>query len=107
MRVYASQYRSDVAGIILVEGGCDNPWRLVKEKLVRAEELAMDKPILPVKTTGPLTESDIPSDALKQWKAGAAGLVRGANDPPRDKLPSDANVGTFSLATCRGPCESI
>ena len=43
-----------------------------------------------MKTTGPLTESDIPADALKQMKAGAVGLVRGANDPPRDKLPSYA-----------------
>ncbi len=90
VRLYASQYRSDVAGMVLVEGGFDNPWRMVNGNLIRAAELATEKPIPPVKTTGPLTERDIPADALKQMKAGAAGLVPGANDPPRDKLPSDA-----------------
>jgi pimeloyl-ACP methyl ester carboxylesterase len=90
VRLYASKYRAEVAGMVLVEGGFDNPWRMMNGKLVRAEELATGKPIPTVKTAGPLTESDIPADALKQMKAGAAGLVRGANDPPRNKLPSDA-----------------
>ncbi len=89
VRLYASKYRSDVAGMVLVEGGFDNPWRLVNGKLVRAAELPAGKPIPAVKTAGPLTESDIPAEALKQMKAGAAGLVRGANDPPRNKLSSD------------------
>ena len=40
VRLYVSQYRSDVAGMILVEGGFDNPWRMVNGKLVRAEDLA-------------------------------------------------------------------
>jgi pimeloyl-ACP methyl ester carboxylesterase len=90
VRLYASKYRSDIAGMVLVEGGFDNPWRMVNGKLARAEKLAADKPIPPVKTTVPLTESDIPADALKQMKEAAAGLVRGANDPPRNKLPADA-----------------
>ena len=90
VRLYASKYRSEVAGLVLVEGGFDNPWRMVNGKLVRAEELATGKPVPAVKTAGPLTEGDIPTDALKQMKAGAAGLVHGANDPPRNKLPSDA-----------------
>ena len=85
--------------MILVEGGFDNPWRMVNGKLVRAEELATGKAIPDVKTSSPLTESDIPADALKQMKAGAAGLVRGANDPPRDKLPSAAqHIRTWVLS---------
>jgi pimeloyl-ACP methyl ester carboxylesterase len=90
VRLYASKYRSEVAGMVLVDGGFDNPWRMVNGKLVRAEELATSKPIPAVKTAGPLTENEIPADAMKQMKAGAASLVPGANAPPRDKLPSDA-----------------
>jgi hypothetical protein len=76
--------------MVLIEGGFDNPWRMVNGKLVRAAELASGKPIPAVKTSGPLTESDIPADAFKQMKAGAAWLAKGANNPPRDKLPPDA-----------------
>jgi pimeloyl-ACP methyl ester carboxylesterase len=90
VRLYASKRGSDVAGMVLLEGGFDNPWRMVNGKLVRAEELATGKPIPPVKTSGPLTESEIPPDAMKQMKSGAAGLSRGANTSPRDNLPTDA-----------------
>jgi hypothetical protein len=65
--------------MVLVEGGLDNPWRMVNEKLVRVEELATGKAIPAVKTAGPLTESEIPADAMKQMKAGAASLVPCAN----------------------------
>lgn len=90
VRLYASIYPAEVAGMVLVEGGFDNPWRMVNGKLVRAEELGTGKPIPALKTSGPLTESDIPADAFKQMKAGAAWLAKGANDPPRDKLPPAA-----------------
>jgi pimeloyl-ACP methyl ester carboxylesterase len=56
VRLYASKYRSEIAGMVLVEGGFDNPWRMVNGKLVRAEQLATGKPIPAVKTAGPLTE---------------------------------------------------
>src|SRR5438067_10878185 len=29
VRLFASKYRSEVAGMVLVEGGFDNPWRMV------------------------------------------------------------------------------
>ena len=90
VRVYTSRYRSDVAGMVLLEDGFDNPWRMVSGKLLRAEELATGKPIPPVKTSGPLTENEIPPEAMKQMKSGAAGLVRGANNSPRDNLPANA-----------------
>jgi pimeloyl-ACP methyl ester carboxylesterase len=69
VRLYASKYRLDVAGMELLEGGFDNPWRMVNGKLVRAEELATGKPIPPVKTSDPLTGSEIPPDAMKQMKS--------------------------------------
>jgi pimeloyl-ACP methyl ester carboxylesterase len=90
VRLYASKHPAEVAGMVLIEGGFDNPWRMVNGKLVRAEELVTGKPIPAVKTSGPLIESDIPADAFKQMKAGATWLAKGANNPPRDKLPSDA-----------------
>src|SRR5687768_12441233 len=65
-----------------VEGGFDNRWRMVSGKLVRAEELVTGKSIPDVRTSGPLTESDIPADAFKKMK--------GANNPPWNKLPSGA-----------------
>jgi pimeloyl-ACP methyl ester carboxylesterase len=34
--------------------------------------------------------SDIPPDALSQMKAGAQKLAQSPNEPPRDKLPPDA-----------------
>jgi pimeloyl-ACP methyl ester carboxylesterase len=43
-----------------------------------------------VKISGPLRESDIPAAAFKQMQAGAAWLAKGANNPPRHKLPPDA-----------------
>jgi len=55
---------------------------MVSGKLVRAEELVTGKSIPDVRTSGPLTESDIPADAFKKMK--------GANNPPWNKLPSGA-----------------
>jgi pimeloyl-ACP methyl ester carboxylesterase len=99
VRLYASRYRSEIAGMVLLEGGFDNPWRMVNGTLVRAEELTTGKPIPDVKTSGPLRESDIPEVAMKQMQAGAKSLVRGANDPPRSQLPPDAQrVRTWVLS---------
>jgi len=99
VRFYASKYPAEVAGMVLIEGGFDNPWRMVNGKLVRSEELVTGKAIPAVRTSGPLTESDIPADAFQQMKAGAAWLVNGANNPPRNKLPPDAQrMRTWVLA---------
>jgi pimeloyl-ACP methyl ester carboxylesterase len=99
VRLYASTYRSEVAGMVLVEGGFDNPWRLVNGKLVRAAELTTSKTIPDEKTSGPLRESDVPPDAMKQMKTAAAASVSGANEPPRDKLPSHAQqMRTWTLS---------
>jgi pimeloyl-ACP methyl ester carboxylesterase len=90
VRLYASTYRSEIAGMILAEGGFDNPWRFLNGKLVRAAELATGKPVPDVKTSGPLQESDIPPDAFRRMRDAAAASVSSANEPPRDKLPADA-----------------
>jgi pimeloyl-ACP methyl ester carboxylesterase len=91
VRLYAATYPADVAGLVLVEVGVDNPWRFGPDgKLVRSSDLAKGQQIPPVKTSGPLRISDIPPDALKQMRAGAQSLAKNPNQPPRDKLPADA-----------------
>ena len=91
IRVYASTYPSDVAGIVLVEGGWDNPWRKLRERgLVRSAELATGQPVPEVKTAGPVRLSDIQGNIRAQILAGVEQLRRNPNEPPRDRLSADA-----------------
>jgi pimeloyl-ACP methyl ester carboxylesterase len=91
VRLYASTYSADIAGMVLVEAGADNPWRKMPDgKLVRSSDLAKGEPIPAVKVSNPLRVSDIPPGALNQMKAGAQSLAKHPNEPPRDKLPPDA-----------------
>src|SRR5207248_11768232 len=65
VRLYASTYPEEVAGMVLVEAGADNPWRRMPDgKLVRATDLVKERPIPPVKVSHPLRVSDIPPGAL-------------------------------------------
>jgi pimeloyl-ACP methyl ester carboxylesterase len=91
VRQYASTYPADVVGMVLVEAGADNPWRMTPDgKLVRSSDLAKGQPIPAVQVSNPLRVSDIPPEALRQMKAGAQSLAKHPNEPPRDKLPPDA-----------------
>src|SRR6266508_1744029 len=77
VRLYASTYPADVAGMVLVEAGADNPWRMLLDgKLARSADLVKGAPIPAVKVSGPLRVSDIPPDALSQMKAGAQELAQ-------------------------------
>jgi pimeloyl-ACP methyl ester carboxylesterase len=100
VRLYASTYRAEVAGMVLVEAGADNPWRMLPDgKLARSADFVKGAPIPTVKVSGPLRLSDIPPEALSQMKAGAQKLARSPNDPPRDKLPPDAqSMRAWALA---------
>jgi pimeloyl-ACP methyl ester carboxylesterase len=99
VRVYDSTYPSEVVGMVLVEAGADNPLRMMADgKLVRASDLVTGRPIPAVKTAGPLRIGDIPPAALQQMRAGLAEASRTANEPPRDKLPRDAQqMRTWAL----------
>ena len=99
VRLYQNTYPSDVAGMVLVEAGADDPLRMMPDgKVVHASELATGRPIPPVKPSGPLRESDIPPAALTQMRAGLAEASARANEPPRDKLPADARrMRTWTL----------
>jgi hypothetical protein len=58
--------------------------------VVRSSSLTTGQPIPPVKTAGPLRVESIPPAAMAQIQAGLADARIHANDPPRDKLPPDA-----------------
>jgi len=91
VRVYQSRYPADVVGLVLVDAGGDNPWRKIPDKgWVRSSDLATGKPIPDVKTSGPLRYSEIPERLVTLIKDQVPELSAHANDPPRDKLPADA-----------------
>ena len=91
VRLYQSTYPTDVAGMVLVEAGADDPLRMMPDgKVVRSSSLVTGQPVPAVKTAGPLQVADIPPVALAQIRSGLADAQRHANDPPRDKLPLDA-----------------
>src|SRR6185295_6587452 len=79
--------------------GADNPRRMLSDgKLVRSSDLVTGKPIPAVKVSDPVRVSDIPPDALSQMKAAAQQFGPRANEPPRDKLPADAQrLRTWAL----------
>ena len=91
VRLYATTYPADVAGIVLVEAGADNPRRFLPNgKLGRSSDLVKNQEVPAVKTSNPLRISDIPAEAMSQMKTGARSLEKNANSPPRDKLPPNA-----------------
>ena len=91
VRQYQSTYPSEVAGMVLVEAGADDPWRMTGDgTLHRSSELATGAPIPPVKTSGPMRVSDIPANILAQINAGIAEVSRNPNGGVRSKLPPDA-----------------
>jgi pimeloyl-ACP methyl ester carboxylesterase len=100
VRLYATTYPGTTVGMVLLDAGIDNPWRMMPDgKLVRAADLATARPIPAVKISNPLRVSDIPVGALSQMKAGALESAKRANPPPRDKLPAEAqHMRTWALA---------
>ncbi len=90
-QLYSYTYPADVAGMVLVDVGADDPWRMTASgKPAHSSELVKGESIPPVKVSGPLRVSDIPPGALRQMKAGAQQLAQSPNEPPRDKLPPEA-----------------
>jgi pimeloyl-ACP methyl ester carboxylesterase len=100
VRLYQFRYPTDVVGVVLVEAAIDNPWRKTPEKgLVRSSDLATGKPIPEAKTSDPLRYSEIPERFVTMIKEQMRVIVPHANDPPRDKLPADAQrMRTWSYA---------
>jgi pimeloyl-ACP methyl ester carboxylesterase len=100
VRVFASTYRSDVAGVVLCESGDERGlFTLKDDKKVPLVETATGQPLPAVKSSGPLRESDIPPRIRSMIEAQVRDLAPHANDPPRDKLPTDAQrMRTWSIS---------
>ena len=99
VRHYQSAYPAEVMGLILVESGANDPWRMMPDgQLVRSSALARPRAIPGIKTANPLRESDIPPAALVQMRAGLAAASANANPGPRTKLPLEARrMRTWTL----------
>ena len=99
VRSYQAMYPAEVAALILVESGASDPVRLMPDgRLIRSSELVAGRPVPAAKPAGPLRESDIPPAALAQMKAGLPAASASANEPPRDKLPPEAQrMRTWAL----------
>lgn len=99
VRAYQSTYPTEVAGLVLLEGGSDDPARLLPNgKLVHASDLPRGAPIPPVKTAGPLTLAEIPPGAMAAIRGGLADAVATANEAPRNLLPDSAQrMRTWAL----------
>jgi pimeloyl-ACP methyl ester carboxylesterase len=100
VRLYQLRYPADVAGVVLVEAAADNPWRTTPEKgLVRSSDLATGTPIPGAKASDPLRYSEIPLKFVTMIKDQVPQLSAHANDPPREKLPAEAQrMRTWSYA---------
>ena len=93
VRTFQSVYPADISGMVLVDAGAQDPWRLTANgTLIRSSALAKGVPIPAVKTGGPLRESDLPPGVKEQIMQGALRSVMIANEPPRDKLPAEAKA---------------
>ena len=91
VRIYQTTYPEEVAGLVMVDAAASDPLRLMADgREVRSSELARERPVPPVKTSGPLRPEDIPPGALAQIRSGLAAASARANEPPRDKLPPEA-----------------
>jgi pimeloyl-ACP methyl ester carboxylesterase len=99
VRLYAATHPTDVAGMVLIDSGHLNAVSNINGQLVRLADKATGKTIPPVQMSGPLRESDIPAAARAQIEAGARQAAPTANEPPRDKLPADAQrMRTWALS---------
>ena len=90
VRLYAATYPADVVGMVLVDAGLLKPWRFIDGKLMSLPDIATGRPVPPVSTSNLLREGDIPPAARAQIEVAARRLVPTANEPPRDKLPREA-----------------
>lgn len=98
VRLYATTYPDEVSGMVLVDGGRIDPMRFVDGKLVSLPDIAKGQPVPPVRTDNPLRDDQIPAAARQQIEVGARQATKTANQPPRDKLPADAQrMRTWAL----------
>ena len=100
VRLYASTYPADVTGMVLEESADERgAFTMVDGKGVPLVDTAKGEPIAPVKTSGPLRESDFPPGRIRNLieQAAREGPAH-ATESPYDKLPSEAQrMRTWAL----------
>jgi len=100
VRLYASTYPSEVAGMVLEESADERgAFTMVDGKGIALVDTAKGVPIAPVKTSGPLHESDVPPGRIRNLieQAAREGPAH-ATEPPYNKLPTDAQrMRTWAL----------
>jgi pimeloyl-ACP methyl ester carboxylesterase len=103
VRLYASTYPKEVAAMALLEPGVDDPVRVVNgQPPVRSSQLVTGQPIPTVQTSNPLHDGDLRGNVRAQMAAGARSLAAHPNEPPRDKLPPDAQrMRAWALGTIK------
>jgi len=90
-RLYAFTYPSEVGGIVLEESGHESGVAVFRNgRMVRLLETATGRPLPAVKTSNPLRESDLTPALRGRIEAAARQMAPHANDPPRNKLPAEA-----------------
>jgi pimeloyl-ACP methyl ester carboxylesterase len=90
VRLYASVYRPEVAGMVLVDSGHLTGVSNINGELVRLFERSTGRPIPPPAASNPFRESDLAPNVRAQIEAAARQGGARANEPPRDKLPVEA-----------------
>jgi len=91
VRLFAETYPADVSGMVLIDAGAEDPLRMLPDgKVTRASELAKGQQVPAVKTSDPLRESEIPPRIIDLIQSSIRGMAGHFNDPPRDKLPPEA-----------------
>ncbi len=91
-RVYAEQYRQEVAGVVLIDSTTEDTTLNYRGKLVRIRESAKSRSVPAVQTMAssppkPPSAEDIKQDAFNRQVFGAPKI-----EPPFDKLPSKAQA---------------
>jgi pimeloyl-ACP methyl ester carboxylesterase len=90
VRLYAAVYRSEVAGMVLVDTGHLTGVSNINGELVRLSERSTGRPIPPPAATSPFRESELSPNVRTQIEAAARQNGPQANEPPRDRLPDEA-----------------
>jgi pimeloyl-ACP methyl ester carboxylesterase len=90
VRLYATVYRSEVAGMVLVDTGHLTGISNINGELVRLFERGTGRPIPRPAASNPFRERELAPDVLAQIEAAARQNGARANEPPRDRLPDEA-----------------
>jgi pimeloyl-ACP methyl ester carboxylesterase len=90
VRLYAMVSRSEVAGMVLVDTGHLTGVSNINGELVRLFERSTGRPIPPPAASNPFRESELSANVRAQIEAAARQGGAQANEPPRDKLPVEA-----------------